>query len=354
MSFSSEELERYSRQIVLKAIGTEGQRRLKNARVCIAGVGGLGCISSLQLAAMGVGYIRLVDQDVVDLTNLHRQPIYDVSSIGYPKVEVAEKKLKSLNPNVETDPLTSTVNSNTAESVVEGVDIVVDGLDQFGPRYAINRACLKLKVPYVFGGAIETYGTVNTIIPEETACLECVIGNMSDEYLPTCEIVGVLPPVLGIVASVQVREAISLILGKKPSLANKLFFCDLNSTSFEIFSTARASNCAACGKSAMGTVDGLRVAELCGKNSFMISSKDPVLLDMIKAADVLGARFRIKIRARYGVTLDYSDGISLSLMKTGNMLVKGVKDRKEALQLYDEVMNYLLTYPTEIRHQPAL
>ncbi|NIQ06111.1 MAG: HesA/MoeB/ThiF family protein [Candidatus Korarchaeota archaeon] len=342
MTFSSAELERYSRQIVLKEIGTEGQKKLKNARVCIAGVGGLGCISALQLAAIGVGYIRLVDQDVVDLTNLHRQPIYDVPSIGYPKVEVAEKKLKSLNPNVETDLLTSTVNSNTAESVVEGVDIVVDGLDRFGPRYALNKACLKLKVPYIFGGAIETYGNVSTIVPRETACLECIMGRMNDEHLPTCEIVGVLPPVLGIVASIQVREAISLILGRKPSLANKLLFCNLNSTSFEVFSTARSPNCTACGKPAEKVAEELRVVELCGKNSFMISSKDSVLLDMVKVNEILGNKFKIKIQARYGITLDYSDDISVSLMKTGNMLVKGVKNKKEALQLYDEVMNCLV------------
>ncbi len=342
MSFSSEELERYSRQIVLKEIGADGQKKLKNARVCVAGVGGLGCISALQLAAMGVGYIRLVDQDVVDLTNLHRQPIYDVSSLGYPKVEIAEKKLKSLNPNVETEPVTLTVDSNTAESIVEGVNVVVDGLDRFGPRYAINRACLKLKVPYVFGGAIETYGNVSTIIPKETACLECIMGRMSDEHLPTCESVGVLPPVLGIVASLQVREAVSLILQRKPSLANKLLFCNLNSTSFEIFSTARAPNCTACGTPVTRTVEGLRIAELCGKNSFMVSSRGLVLSDMARVATVLGTKFRIKVQARYGVTLDYSDGISISLMKTGNMLVKGAKDKKEALQLYDEVMKYLV------------
>ncbi len=165
---------------------------------------------------------------------------------------------------------------------------------------------------------------------------------MSDEHLPTCEIVGVLPPVLGIVASVQVREAVSLILERKPSLANKLLFCDLNSTSFEIFSTVRASNCTACGRPVTRTIEGLRVAELCGKNSFMISSKGPVLLDMVKVADILSTKFKIKIRARYGVTLDYSDRISISLMKTGNMLVKGVKNKNGALQLYDEIMNDLV------------
>ncbi len=342
MSLSSEELERYSRQIVLKEIGADGQKKLKNARVCVAGVGGLGCISALQLAAMGVGYIRLVDQDVVDLTNLHRQPIYNVSSLGYPKVEIAEKKLKSLNPNLETEPVTLTVDSSTAESIVEGVNVVVDGLDRFEPRYAINKACLELGVPYVFGGAIETYGNVSTIIPKETACLECIMGRMSDEHLPTCESVGVLPPVLGIVASLQVREALSLIFERKPSLANKLLFCNLNSTSFETFPTARASGCTACGTPVTRATEGLRVVELCGRSSFMVSSKGPLLLDMVKATDILGTKFRIKIQARYGVTLVYSDDISISLMRTGNMLVKGAKDKKEALQLYDDVIKYLV------------
>lgn len=342
MSFSNEEMQRYSRQIALREIGIDGQRKLKEARVCIAGMGGLGCVSASQLAAMGVGYIRLVDQDVADLTNLHRQLLYDTPSLGYPKVEVAEKRLKSLNPNVKTDPMPLTINSATAEQIVKDVDLVLDGLDHFTPRYALNEACVKLGVPYIFGGAIQAYGNVSTIIPGKTACLECMMGRVSDEGLPTCETVGVFPQVMTIVASIQAREALSLMLGKQPSLANKLLFCDLNSIEFEVFPVVKVSSCPTCGRPIVPPVaEAPRVAELCGKNSFMISTKGKVSLDMAEAIDLLSTRFRIKVRANMGVTFDYSDTISISLMKTGNMLVKGIAEKEGALKVYDEIMKLL-------------
>ena len=142
MSLSSEEVKRYSRQIALREIGLEGQKKLKNSRVSIVGVGGLGCFSSIQLASIGVGYIRLIDQDVVDITNLHRQILYDTESLDYPKVESAQKRLRTLNPNVEVEPLPLTINEDTAVEAVKGVDVVIDGLDHFTPRYAVNKARL--------------------------------------------------------------------------------------------------------------------------------------------------------------------------------------------------------------------
>lgn len=342
MSFSNEEVQRYSRQIALREIGTDGQRKLKAARVCIAGVGGLGCTSASQLAAMGVGFIRLVDQDVVDIANLHRQRLYDTPSLGYPKVEVAEKRLKSLNPNVKLEPVTLTINSRTAEQIVRDVDIVIDGLDHFTPRYALNEACVKLGVPYIFGGAIQAYGNASTIMPGKTACLECMMGRVSDEGLPTCETVGVFPQVPTIVASIQAREALSLMLGKNPSLANRLLFCDLNAMEFEVFPVAKVPSCSTCGQPVAPPVtEAPRAAELCGKNAFMVSPKGKVSLDMAEVTDLLTKRFRVKIRANMGVTFDYSDTVSISLMKTGNMLVKGIADKEGALKVYDEIMNLL-------------
>jgi len=134
-SFSEEELQRYSRQIVLRTLGLEGQKKLKKARVSIIGVGGLGCFSSIQLASMGVGYLRLIDQDVVDITNLHRQILYDTESLGYPKVEIAQKRLTALNPHVEIDARPLTVNEETADDIVKDVDVVLDGLDHFAPQH---------------------------------------------------------------------------------------------------------------------------------------------------------------------------------------------------------------------------
>jgi adenylyltransferase/sulfurtransferase len=339
MELSRVELERYSRQIVLKDIGIEGQKRLKDARICVAGVGGLGSISAPQLAAMGVGYIRLVDHDVVDLTNLHRQTLYETRSLGYPKVEVAADRLRAINPNVEVEPMPLTINASTAEKVVDGMDVIIDGLDRLAPRYAINKACLKLKVPYVFAAALETYGNITTIVPGKTACLECIMGRLSDEGLPTCETVGVLPPILGVVASIEVREAISLILGREPSLANRFLFCDLGSMSFEAFEITKVSTCPACGLSAKPFVtEEPRVVELCGRGSIMISPRSPVSLDLDAATRVLEGRFQVRVQGRLGLTFDYSEGVSISLLKSGSMLIKGVGKKEEALRIYDNLM----------------
>lgn len=342
MTFSNDELQRYSRQIALNEIGKEGQLKLKEARVCIAGIGGLGCTSAAQLAAMGIGFIRLVDQDVVDLANLHRQLLYDTPSLGYPKVEVAEKRLKLLNPHVKLEPVPLTINSRTAEQIVKDVDVVIDGLDHFTPRYALNEACVKRKVPYIFGGAIQAYGNVSTIIPGETACLECILGRVSDEGLPTCETAGVLPQTPTIVASIQAREALNLILGKKPLLANKLLFCNINSMEFEIFPVGKAKSCSTCGKLLTPQIiEASRAAELCGRNSFMISPKGKVSLEIVGVTNLLNEKFRVKVRANMGVTFDYSDTVSISLMKTGNMLIKGIAEKDMALKVYDEIMRLL-------------
>ncbi|MBS7654597.1 HesA/MoeB/ThiF family protein [Candidatus Bathyarchaeota archaeon] len=162
---SESELEFYSRQIALSEIGYGGQLKLANSSVCIAGLGGLGSPVALQLAAMGVGHIRLVDQDIVELSNLHRQILYGANFVGYPKVEVAAKRLKELNPHIEVEPLPISINADNAEDIVKGMDVIVDGLDRMTPRYAINRACQKNSVPYIFAAALMTFGNISTILP---------------------------------------------------------------------------------------------------------------------------------------------------------------------------------------------
>lgn len=343
MSLSSEEIKRYSRQIALREIGLEGQKKLKNSRVSIVGVGGLGCFSSIQLASMGVGYIRLIDQDVVDITNLHRQILYDTESLGYPKVEAAQKRLLALNPNVEVEPLPLTINEETAVEAVKGVDVVIDGLDHFAPRYAINKACVEQGVPYVYGGALETYGNVGTIIPRKTACLECFTGRISDEGSPTCETVGVLPSVLAVVASIQVSEALHLLLGSDPSLANKVLFIDIDSLSFTSFDLVKRGNCQICRETSIKTKSFVepRVVELCGKDSFMASPRDPLTLNLAEVADILKKRFEIKLYSNFGISFEHSNGVTISLMKTGNALIKGVSFKEDAIKIYNELMNLL-------------
>lgn len=352
MSLSKEELDRYSRQIVLRDFGVEGQLKVKSARVCIVGVGGLGSVSSLQLAGIGVGYLRIIDRDVVDLTNLQRQLIYNVSSIGYPKVEAAAKKLNDLNPGVKVDPIATSLGEDNAESLLKGVDVVVDALDRFSPRFAVNRACVKLGIPYIFGGAIETYGNATTIIPGETPCLECLFHNADDSGVPTCERVGVVPPIINIIASIQVNETLRLILKEKPMLANKIIYCDLSSMSFDVFNVARREECSICGtettspqqaktKSRKLEEKGGSVSELCGKESFMVTPNQEVTINVGDAGKILAEKYKVRIVSSYGVTLNVNEKISVSLMKGGNMLIKGTESADKAQQIYNEIMRLI-------------
>ncbi|MGH9910320.1 MAG: ThiF family adenylyltransferase, partial [Nitrososphaerales archaeon] len=189
--FNNHELERYSRQIMLEGIGYDGQLKLRDARICVVGVGGLGTPIVSQLTAMGVGHLRIIDRDVVELSNLHRQTLYNDSDIGQVKVEAATKKLKAMNPNVDIEPLPVSVNENTAPKIVKDCDVVIDGLDSVMARYALNDACLQLKIPYVYGGAIGLLGSVCTIIPNETACLRCIFPSLADDDMPTCSTEGI-------------------------------------------------------------------------------------------------------------------------------------------------------------------
>ena len=204
---TDEELDIYSRQIVLADIGYDGQLKLRDAKVCLVGVGGLGSPVALKLAGMGVGYLRMIDRDIASRSDLHRQHLYDADSIGLPKVEVAFQKLSRLNPDVTLDPVPESLNSVNAEQLLSGMDLVIDGLDRPEPRYILNRTCNKLKIPYIFGAAIEAFGNVSTILPGQTFCLECFMPGLKDEDLPVCGVVGVHPSILGIVSSAQVSEA---------------------------------------------------------------------------------------------------------------------------------------------------
>jgi len=226
-SLSETELETYSRQIVLDEIGYDGQLRLRASKVCLVGLGGLGAPTALKLTAMGVGYLRLVDRDVVVTSDLHRQYLYDRKAVGYPKVEAAAQKLRDINPDAELDPIPAALTGTNASEMIAGADIVVDGLDRMSSRYVLNSACVKLGIPYVFGAAIESAGNVSTIIPRKTACLECFYSEIDDKQLPKCAIAGVHPSVLGIVSSVQVYDAIRLLTGQEPRLANKLLYVEL-------------------------------------------------------------------------------------------------------------------------------
>jgi molybdopterin/thiamine biosynthesis adenylyltransferase len=244
VALSEEELGYYSRQIMMKEIGTKGQVKLKNSKVCVVGLGGLGSVVSMQLTGMGVGFLRVVDGDVIDVTNLHRQYLYGTNNEGKIKVEVAAERLRSLNPYIVVEPVKCLVNEGNAEEIVQGMDLVVDGLDNMAARYAVNRACVKLGVPYVFGAVANTGGNLSTIVPGKTVCLECFYRKKSGKS----EGIGVHPSAVSIIASIQVSEVIKLITGQEPNLVNKLLNFDLNTLEMNLVTLSKVELCPICGR----------------------------------------------------------------------------------------------------------
>jgi adenylyltransferase/sulfurtransferase len=294
---------------------------------------------------MGVGHLRLVDCDVVEASNLQRQLLYGVNFLGYPKVEAAARRLRELNPHITVEPLPLSLGVDNAEGIIEGVDVVIDGLDSMTPRYALNRACQKLGVPYVFGAAIMTFGNASTIIPGKAPCLECFQGNLDDDMLPKCAVVGVHPSILGIIASVEVSEAVRLIVGQQPRLAGKLLHCDVGSLEFETVDIAKAENCPVCGLKPSGSLMPLRqrlVSEICGrggKRAFVIKPNENLELDMDALYALLKrSEFEIEVKAELGLTFFSSSYLRASILKSGIMIIEGAETEEEAYDFYCKII----------------
>jgi molybdopterin/thiamine biosynthesis adenylyltransferase len=347
---TDEELETYSRQIVLADIGYDGQLKLRNARVCVVGVGGLGSPVALKLVGMGIGYLRVIDRDIVSRSDLHRQYIYDVDSIGRPKVEVLLQKLSRLNPDVTIDPVPESLNSINAEELFTGMDVIIDGLDRPEPRYIINRTCNKLKIPYVFGAAIEAFGNVSTILPGQTFCIECFMSGLQDEDLPACGVVGVHPSVLGIVSSVQVSEAVRVLTGREPKLFNKLLYVDLREFEFNILEIPMLETCRVCGTKPDGAPHKVKdrfFEETCardGRRNFVVSPKRRLDLDMDRLAKVIAKQgMRLKISGHLGITFEKSEDITACILKSGIMIAQSppqLEDtyKTEVFEIYKSIL----------------
>lgn len=346
VELSEEELEYYSRQIVMAEMGYNAQLKLKNSKACLVGVGGLGSPAAMQLAAMGVGHLRIVDRDVVELTNLHRQHLYGIDDVGYPKVEAAAKRLRQLNPYITVEPLPLSVNQTNAEDLVRGMDVVVDGLDSMTARYAINRACIKLGVPYVFGAAITTTGNLSTIVPAETACLECFYARLDDKKLPKCGVVGVHPSLVNIIASLEVSEAIRILIGKQPRLVNKLLHFDLDELEFNEINLSKVDCCPVCGSHTSRSSVPLKhelVEEICGrkgKKVFVIVPEKNLDVNLSKLKKYLAKKgFSIKAEGKLGLTFFLQD-VKASVLKSGIAILEGIKEKDEALKFFSELTGY--------------
>ena len=208
--------DRYSRQIVLKNIQEQGQKKLTKSHVVVIGCGALGTTIANNLVRSGIGHVKLVDRDVIELNNLQRQNLFDESDVGFPKTSIAVKRLERINSNIKIESVVEDVNHENIEDIIKNMDLIVDGTDNMLVRFLINDACIKHDIPWIYGGAIETYGITMNIIPNETPCFRCLIQDIPEAgSLPTCDTVGVLNSIPNIIGSIQSTEALKILLGKE-------------------------------------------------------------------------------------------------------------------------------------------
>ena len=240
---TTNELARYDRQIMIKGFGEEGQEKLKRAKVIIAGGGGLGSPSAIYLAAAGVGMIRIIDHDRVELSNLNRQVLHWHKDIGRSKVTSATEKLKKLNPEVEIEAMEETITEANVSQLMAGFDVVVDAMDNLPTRYLLNKAALEKDIPFFHGAVYGFEGRAMTIIPGKTACLECVYHGATTPG-GKFPVIGVAPAIIG---CIQATEVIKYIVGIGALLTNRLLIYDGLNLRFTELQVKKDPDCEHCG-----------------------------------------------------------------------------------------------------------
>ncbi|MDR0372884.1 MAG: HesA/MoeB/ThiF family protein [Nitrososphaerota archaeon] len=335
----------YSRQIVLKELGAGGQEKLLKASVAVVGIGGLGSISSLYLALAGVGCIRVIDQDILEPHNLHRQILYTTHDLCYPKAEVAAKQLQKHNPLVVVEAASENLNEDNAERLLQGVDVVVDGLDNMPTRYLVNRTCIKRGIPYVFGAAIGLEGHLSVFQPPQTGCLECLMPNGSGGS-DTCDTRGIIGATAGTIGNLQALETIKLITGTGKPLRGKLLVCDFTDMNFTTIDITENPRCPVCHGEPETAAGGERLVWFCGKDTANINPQTPLNFTLDKIYPVVQKHFEVRLKSQLSLMFTYGN-FEVSLFGGGRMLIKGVKNEETALKIYREILQTIAPKKTQ-------
>ncbi|MBR6259529.1 MAG: HesA/MoeB/ThiF family protein [Oscillospiraceae bacterium] len=247
MSFTNEQLERYSRHIILKEIGLKGQKKLANGSVLIIGAGGLGSPAAMYLAAAGVGKIGIADDDTVELSNLQRQIIHTTDDLGRQRAESAAETIRAINPDVEATTYTKRVTSRNILDIIKDYDFVIDGTDNFPAKFLINDACVMADKAFSHAGILRFCGQLMTVIPHESPCYRCLDEEPPEKAVPTCREAGVVGAVAGVIGTLQALEAIKYITGTGELLTDKMLVFDGLTMSFRKAEfSKRRSDCGIC------------------------------------------------------------------------------------------------------------
>ena len=335
------DLQRYVRQMCYAPLGTAGQRRIQQATVLVCGCGALGSVLCNTLARAGVGHLRIVDRDFLELNNLQRQVLYDEQDVAdhLPKAIAAAKKLRNINSEIEIEPIVTDVDFTNIESLVKNVDVILDGTDNFETRFLLNDAAHNFEIPWVYGGCIGAEGQTMTIVPGKTGCLRCLIPEVPPPgTTPTCDTAGILGPIINIVASFQACEAIKLISGNQDKISTSWTIVDLwdnRIRQIRMDSLREAGTCPTCGQGDYAWLNGERgshTAVLCGRNAVQLSFPDraPLALDRLaESLSSVGTVSRNAFLLRAAI-----DGYELTVFPDGRAIISGTDDPAEAKTIY--------------------
>ena len=334
-------LARYARQMRYPPIGMEGQNKLLASRALVVGCGALGSVIANTLARAGVGKLRLVDRDFLELNNLQRQVLYDEGDVaaGLPKAIVAKDRLSKINSQIEIEAHVADVEHTNIVKLCEGVDCIVDGTDNFETRFLINDAALKLRLPWVYGGCIGAEGQTLTILPGETPCLRCLMPEPPPPgSTPTCDSAGILGTIIGVVASMQANEALKILSGRREAISrtwNVFDLWDNTARQIKLDSFESQKDCPACSGREFPWLSGQRgsqTAILCGRNSVQLSFPGRAAISLGDLAAKLAAVGSVKSN-RYLVRAAI-DPYQLTIFPDGRAVIGGTEDVAEARSVY--------------------
>src|SRR5687767_6912274 len=341
-------LERYSRQMRFGGIGEKGQAKLLDSRVTLCGCGALGTVLANNLVRAGVGFVRIIDRDFIEFSNLQRQVLFDEKDIAdnLPKAEAAARKLRQINSSVTVEPVVTDIDRTNVLELCKDADVILDGTDNFEVRYLINDVAVKLQKPWVYGGSIGSHGQTMTIIPGQTPCLRCVFeAAPAPGEAGTCETAGVLGPVVTIIASLQATECFKLLTGAIEQVNRELIYIDVweNITRrIKIAPLLGKVDCPTCKHKKFEWLDGTQGSQtvsLCGRNAVQVSHHMAAQLnfeEMARQLQMMGGtvsfnRFLLKFSV---------DGFEFTVFPDGRAIIKGTNDVDKARTLYAKYVGH--------------
>jgi adenylyltransferase/sulfurtransferase len=334
MSFSAQE--RYSRQILFREIGSQGQARLGHSKVAIVGCGATGSAIASLLARSGVGFLKVIDRDYVEPSNLQRQSLFDEADAAesLPKAIAAARKLNAFNSELHVEPKVTDLTPETASDLLSGVDLIMDGTDNFETRYLINDYAVRENLPWIYTAAVGSYGVAMNVIPAETACLQCIFPDSPTGMVETCDTSGILNSAVNLVASVSATEAIKILVGARDKLRRTLLSYDvwLNENA-EVAASKPDENCRCCGRREFIHLagEGRPHVTLCGRNSVQIHERQrPISFELLqRRLSPHGT-----VRHNEFVLKFWRDPYEITLFPDGRAIIKGTTDVGVARSLY--------------------